>query len=103
MSKPDKTLLAMAANPEAYRETPVDFDAWGWRDNLAATMHAQHDYDTRRLEQLRTFQPMKPSQGWKPDDRFLYRGMVDAMIDAARKLPLGEKRELLKAMRKRKP
>lgn len=76
----DPSLSACANQPEAYRTTPVDFRRWTWRDSAAAQMWAQLDYDERLLASLRAGKPIAPSNGWTPEQRFLARGAVDAVV-----------------------
>ncbi len=90
-----------ADHPEAHRETKVVFDRWGWRDVLASTIWAQFDYDIRRLASLESGKPIAPSPGWSPRKRLLARGAVDAFIAGVRDLSLSERRQVLRAMRRR--
>lgn len=84
-----KTTLAVlryAQQPEAFRETQVLPGEWSWRDQVAGSMWAQRDYDTRRLESITTGAAMRPCGGWSFVDRLLARGELDAAIQQLKKL-----------------
>lgn len=94
----DEVLRKYAAFPEAHRAEPVIEGEWGWRDDLAANAHAQHDYDTRQLEARRQGAIARPSSGWTFEDRVLARGWVDAMIAAVRNMSEDQRQAVFDAM-----